>query len=258
MDYPLLLKGEIRGKLTVEKQGLYTIIEAGAEKSQGLVRLWVQGQGEQAYLGVMEPKNGGLYLRRRLSRLEMSAFPQKIEQASDSSLKDEVYITRNSRDYSAETANDRGAEKQSVAAEAEEKGAEAEEKGAEAPALAEETAGAESEAEAKEALIENGSEEKNQPPPGKASGQGELPAAETLETGGKRGEECRTGGCSSWEAGAGHGEETGLLWTARRDGSLIARKGDHYLVALPANLRSVPPGARLKRIGEKEYLLFVY
>ena len=49
-----------------------------------------------------------------------------------------------------------------------------------------------------------------------------------------------------------------LLWTARRDGSLIARVGEHYLVALPASLRSLPPGARLRRIGGREYLLFVY
>ena len=49
-----------------------------------------------------------------------------------------------------------------------------------------------------------------------------------------------------------------MLWTARRDGSLIARVGEHYLVALPASLRSLPPGARLRRIGGREYLLFVY
>ena len=93
MDYPLLLGGDERGILKLERQGLYTLIEAAALGAEGLVRLWVQGGGEETYLGVMEPRSGGLYLRRKLSRLEMSGFPEKIERASDSRL-EEVYIIK--------------------------------------------------------------------------------------------------------------------------------------------------------------------
>ena len=95
MEYPLLLMGVERGKLKVEKQGLYTLMEATAPEAEGLVRLWVQGGGREAYLGLMVPQNGGLRLRRRLSRLELSAFPENIERASDKRLEeDKVYITK--------------------------------------------------------------------------------------------------------------------------------------------------------------------
>ena len=70
------------GELTISQSGLYTVIEASAD-AQGLVRLWAHGSGKSAYLGVMEPKDGGLYLRRRFSRRELAAFPDPIEFASD-------------------------------------------------------------------------------------------------------------------------------------------------------------------------------
>ena len=47
------------------------------------MRLWVCGGGECAYLGVMQPWSGGLYLRRRLSRRELKDFPAQIEYAAD-------------------------------------------------------------------------------------------------------------------------------------------------------------------------------
>lgn len=71
------------GTLTISQSGLYTVLEAAAPNADGLVRLWVHGNGKSAYLGVMEPKDGGLYLRRRLSRRELAAFPDPIEFASD-------------------------------------------------------------------------------------------------------------------------------------------------------------------------------
>ncbi len=104
MDYPLMLKGEAFGLLSVEKQGLYTVMEARAPEAEGLVRLWVQGEGKEAYLGVMQPCEGGLCLKRRLSRMEMAAFPGKIERASDCQLKDEVYITKEAEPSAGEAA----------------------------------------------------------------------------------------------------------------------------------------------------------
>lgn len=53
-------------------------------------------------------------------------------------------------------------------------------------------------------------------------------------------------------------EEPGLLWIARADGSLAAREGDHWLLALPARLRRVPKGADLRLICGREYLVFRY
>ncbi len=206
MDYPLLLMGMERGKLKVEKQGLYTLMEATAPEAEGLVRLWVQGGGREAYLGLMVPQNGGLCLRRRLSRLELSAFPENIERASDKRLKEnEIYITKEPEAWEL-----------------------GEEEVKPGPEKEEQKITEERKAEDREAA---------EPP-----GESETEAAYTPKT-------------PSPEPGA---EGSDLVWTARRDGSLIARKGEHYLVALPARLRSVPPGARLRRIGGRDYLLFVY
>lgn len=94
MDYPLLLGGEKAGTLRIEQQGLYTCMEVTAEAREGLLRIWVQGGGREAYLGVLQPGEEGLYLRRRLSRRELADFPQVIEQASDQQLPpQEVNIT---------------------------------------------------------------------------------------------------------------------------------------------------------------------
>lgn len=85
MDYPLMIDGNDAGTLSVSEEGLYTCFEAHAGEHDGLVRLWVCGGGECAYLGVMQPWSGGLYLRRRLSRRELKDFPAQIEYASDQS-----------------------------------------------------------------------------------------------------------------------------------------------------------------------------
>ena len=96
MDYPLLLGGEKAGTLRIEQQGLYTCMEVTAEAREGLLRIWVQGGGREACLGIMQPEGEGLSLRRRLSRRELAAFPQVIEQASDQQLppQEEVNITQ--------------------------------------------------------------------------------------------------------------------------------------------------------------------
>lgn len=83
MDYPLMIDGTDAGTLSVSEEGLYTCFEARAGERDGLVRLWVCGGGECAYLGVMQPWSGGLYLRRRLSRSELKGFPAQIEYAAD-------------------------------------------------------------------------------------------------------------------------------------------------------------------------------
>lgn len=85
MDYPLMIDSIDAGTLSVSGEGLYTCFEAHAGEHEGLVRLWVCGGGERAYLGVMQPWSGGLYLRRRLSRSELKGFPAQIEYAANQS-----------------------------------------------------------------------------------------------------------------------------------------------------------------------------
>ena len=84
MELPLIIDGAERGRVSFTRDGLYTVAEANLETDPGrLVRLWAQGGGESAYLGLMQPWSGGLYLRRKLSRRELMSFPQTIECVSD-------------------------------------------------------------------------------------------------------------------------------------------------------------------------------
>ena len=84
MELPLIIGGIEKGSVSFTRDGLYTVAEANLDADPGrLVRLWAQGGGESAYLGLMQPWSGGLYLRRKLSRREFMDFPQTIECVSD-------------------------------------------------------------------------------------------------------------------------------------------------------------------------------
>lgn len=81
MNYPIFLSGRQVGKLNVSRDGLYTLFQARLPGISGLYRLWLQGSGETAALGLLAPGPGGLVFRRRMSRLEMKNLPGKFERA---------------------------------------------------------------------------------------------------------------------------------------------------------------------------------
>ena len=125
MTILVYINQEPAGTLTVSRDGLYTVLEAEAAGRDGLVRLWAHGGGKSAYLGLMQPWNGGLWLRRRLSRRELAAFPDPIEFVSDrerdreaeqpeqsaEDLHNEVNINNDpAKDAQAEAAADENAE----------------------------------------------------------------------------------------------------------------------------------------------------
>ena len=84
MELPLLIDGAEVGTVRVTKSGLYTVLEAGLQgRAAELVRLWAHGEGRDAYLGVMQPKDGGLWYSRKLSRRELAAFPEPIRFVSN-------------------------------------------------------------------------------------------------------------------------------------------------------------------------------
>lgn len=82
MEHDVIINGTKRGILREETEGLFTVLEATVFKGEELVRLAVYGGGQEGYLGVMQPWNGGLYLRRRLSRRERETLPKTIEYAA--------------------------------------------------------------------------------------------------------------------------------------------------------------------------------
>lgn len=79
MNYPIFLSGRQAGKLNISRDGLYTLFQARILGASGLYRLWLQGEGRSAALGLMFPGPGGLMLHRRMSRLEMKGLPGRIE-----------------------------------------------------------------------------------------------------------------------------------------------------------------------------------
>jgi len=84
MDYPLIIDDVEKGRLRVGQEGLYTVYEAELDNVQeGMFRIWLHGGGDCAYLGIMQPWSGGMYLRKKLSRREQQGFPSNIEFASN-------------------------------------------------------------------------------------------------------------------------------------------------------------------------------
>ena len=81
-EYPICINGEKKGRLWVQRQGLYTVFTARAEGSEPLA-LWVCGGERRALLGRMLPRNGGLFLSRKMTRNDMRGFPTVIEYAGD-------------------------------------------------------------------------------------------------------------------------------------------------------------------------------
>ena len=177
MDYPLIIDGAERGRLRVTREGLYTVYESELKNvGEGLIRIWLHGGGEQAYLGLMQPWSGGMYLRKKLSGLEQQGFPKSIEFASDRN-EDGLHNVKTK--------------------------------------------------ELPEQLPEE--------------------YAEPVET---------APSCP-WPAPVGEGADA-LQWFSRPDGSLVSFDGVSSLVALPVSLRRAAPGAVLRRIGEREYMIFRY
>ena len=84
MEYPIIIGGEERGSLRVSQEGLYTVFEAELPGVyEGMHRIWLHGGGRSAYLGLLQPWSGGMYLRKKYSKSAMHSIPQIVERVSD-------------------------------------------------------------------------------------------------------------------------------------------------------------------------------
>lgn len=77
-SYPIVIDDRETGTINVAHEGLFWCFEATSELSGDIVRLSVYGDGGEGYLGVMEPRDGQLRLKKRLSRSAVSSFPCPI------------------------------------------------------------------------------------------------------------------------------------------------------------------------------------
>ena len=80
--YPLILDGAETGRVSVHREGGWTVFEAVSSPVAGVVRISVYGGGREGYLGVLAPEGEGLALRRRFSRAALREFPTEISCAA--------------------------------------------------------------------------------------------------------------------------------------------------------------------------------
>ena len=85
--YPIVIDGELVGKLTVTAQGARTVFDAVCRPLPGVVRISVYGGGAEGALGVLTPDGEQFGLHKILSRTELKNFPQEIESVERSGLK---------------------------------------------------------------------------------------------------------------------------------------------------------------------------
>ena len=79
--YPVVIDGELVGKLSVRTEGGRTSFDISTVMLEGIVRVSVYGTDKEGYLGVLIPENGGLGLHKKFSRTQLRDFPTKIDAA---------------------------------------------------------------------------------------------------------------------------------------------------------------------------------
>ena len=72
---PIIIDGVTCGQGELRREGAYLVFQGRAKWQGGLVRLWLYGQGEPVYVGVLQP-NGTL--RRRFGASEIPFLPQPV------------------------------------------------------------------------------------------------------------------------------------------------------------------------------------
>ena len=71
MDGEIRLKG-LKGTLSWREEGSSVLFQAQSEKREdGLYKVYITFETEEFLLGTLVPEQGGLYLKRRLSRKEL-------------------------------------------------------------------------------------------------------------------------------------------------------------------------------------------
>jgi len=76
--YPVIIDGELMGKLTVTARSGRTAFDAVCKPMEGVVRISVYGGGREGRLGVLTPAGDGLALHKVLTRNDIMQFPAEI------------------------------------------------------------------------------------------------------------------------------------------------------------------------------------
>ena len=77
---PIIIDGETCGSVQMRREGAYMICRGRAAWNGEMVRLWLYGQGEPGYLGVLIPDGqGGATLRKKFSMADFYRLPSPIQ-----------------------------------------------------------------------------------------------------------------------------------------------------------------------------------
>lgn len=80
--YPIILDGEKTGEIKVSREGLFWRFEGKSKMCEELLRISVYGEGQEGYLGLMEPSGDEMVLVKKFSRSALKAFPKTISYAA--------------------------------------------------------------------------------------------------------------------------------------------------------------------------------
>lgn len=214
MEFPIFINGESCGRLEMQQDGLYTLFEAIVPQlSDEIIKLWLWSGEKGMYLGTMLPQGGVMYLRRKISRRELSVNSTDIEYASNRNKPERKEDEKKPEEKPVEISE---ISIETVEAEISEEG------------IAELTK------DVKEVILECSAEE--------------CLARET-----KVGEVSKDEAYREEES-----KDDDMLWFSTPEGTLRGFDGENSIVALPAELHRAPPGAQLKRIDGRDYMVFRY
>lgn len=77
---PILIHGQECGVVRFRREGAYMVCRGQADYDGEMVRLWIYGNGEPGYLGVLIPDGqGGASLRKKFSLADFSRLPNPME-----------------------------------------------------------------------------------------------------------------------------------------------------------------------------------
>ena len=101
--YPIIIDGRETGELQVSREGLFWSFEGTSQMNDGIIRLSVFGEEGEGYLGVMEPRDKRLWLKKRLSRNAVTDFPTHITHAGEPGTA--AFVPLKKEEASAETVD---------------------------------------------------------------------------------------------------------------------------------------------------------
>ena len=77
---PVIIRGQQCGTVQIRREGAYMVCRGQVRYSGEMMRLWVYGNGQPGYLGVLIPDGqGGATIRKKFSLADFSRLPNPME-----------------------------------------------------------------------------------------------------------------------------------------------------------------------------------